>query len=142
MKRFLFVILILLVGCAPSSLETIIINDISIEVEIADSVEEQTKGLMYREHLAEHAGMLFVFDQESRKSFWMKNTLIPLDMIHITNEGIIVDIMTAQPCTADPCKTYPSVYPAQYVLEVNAGFAEKNNIHIGDRTSLGPNFKT
>ncbi len=106
---------------------------IPITVEIADTAEEQMIGLMYRESLAEKRGMLFIFPDEKERVFWMKNTLIPLDMIFIDKDGTIVDIKeNVQPCTADPCGKYPSFAPALYVLEVNAGFVQSNGIQIGN----------
>ncbi len=109
---------------------------IDVQIEIADDNEERMKGLMFRENLGENSGMLFIFEDESTQSFWMKNTLIPLDIIFI-NEGFeIVDIKNAVPCTADPCRIYSSEKPAKFVLEVNSGFAAKNGISIGDKTIL------
>jgi len=108
-------------------------STILMEVEIADELQEQIKGLMFRQNLDWNNGMLFVYESENRRSFWMKNTFIPLDMIFINNEFRIVDIKeNTKPCLEMPCPTYPSKEPAKYVLEVNAGFAQKNNIKIGD----------
>ena len=67
--------------------------------------------------------MLFIFQQERPQSFWMKNTLIPLDMIFISADLVIVDITTMNPCKTDPCPDYTSKQPARYCLEVNAGYA-------------------
>ncbi len=114
----------------------VIIKGKKIIIELADSEEERTKGLMFRTSLKENAGMLFTFDQPSTKSFWMKNTLIPLDMVFIDENKRIINIETAQPCAADPCQTYMSKGPALYVLEVNAGFTEKNNIKTGDKVEI------
>lgn len=120
-------------GSDPESMKTITINSIKIDAEIADSPEEMEKGLMYRKSLGSDSGMLFVFPDENYRRFWMKNTLIPLDILFIAGNGTIVDIKgDFQPCKLDPCKGYQSKEKASYVLEVNAGFAEENKINIGD----------
>lgn len=106
---------------------------ILVEVEIADELQEQIKGLMFRQDLDWDDGMLFVYESEKKRSFWMKNTLIPLDMLFIDADFRIIDIKEdVQPCKTESCPTYPSMFPAKYVLEVNAGFVMTNNIKIGD----------
>jgi YVTN family beta-propeller protein len=103
-------------------------------VEVPDDLEEHMRGLMFRQHLPWNAGMLFAYDSEEPKSFWMKNTLIPLDMIFVGDNSEIVDIIeNVPPCEQDPCPTYPSEEPAQYVLEVNAGFVQQNRVQVGDQ---------
>ncbi|MDR0650181.1 MAG: DUF192 domain-containing protein [Candidatus Peribacteria bacterium] len=81
---------------------------------------------MFRETLADNAGMLFIFDQEDHHSFWMKNTLIPLDILRLHSGLQIVDIQQAQPCEADPCPSYLPSSSAQYVLELNQGISKKS----------------
>jgi len=112
-------------------------NLIRIKAEIADDNNERIKGLMFREKLDENSGMLFVFENEKNQTFWMKNTLIPLDMIFIGKDSRIVDIKYAVPCKEDPCALYKSLKPAQFVLEVNGNFSSKNNIKIGDKFAYG-----
>jgi len=108
-----------------------------ISVEIADTPEERAAGLMHREFLAEDMGMLFVFEEQKEQSFWMKNTLMPLDMIFVDENFEIVDVKeNVQPCEADPCPSYHSNAPAKYVIEVNGGFAEKNVILVGQLVSF------
>ena len=97
-------------------------------VEVADTEEERAQGLMFRENLPENAGMWFVFPEPGIYAFWMKNTLIPLDVLYFDEEGKFVSVQTMNPCEHDPCKTYPSARPAKYALEVNAGFAEKEGV--------------
>ena len=109
---------------------------IKVNVEIADDNEERTKGLMLREKLNENEGMLFVFENEGYQAFWMKNTLIPLDIIFIGKDLGIVDIKNAVPCKEENCALYKSSKPAKYVLEVNDHFTIKNNIKIGDKITL------
>ena len=111
-------------------------NLIKINVEIADDSNEREKGLMFREKLDEGDGMLFVFDDNAVRTFWMKNTLIALDMIFIDDKNEIVDIKHAVPCKEEPCALYKSSKPAKYVLEVNGNFTIKNNIGIGDKIRI------
>lgn len=105
-------------------------------VEIADTDEERQQWLMNREAMGENRWMLFVFEEEEKHSFWMKNTLIPLDMIRINSNNEIVDIQTAQPCYTTVCSTYVPKWDASYVLEINAWVSEKENIKIWDKLDL------
>ena len=144
--KFLMVFLVVfllffLANCAKNVGENQVLIDngknlIKISVEIADDSNEMEKGLMFRERLDENKGMLFVFGDNAARTFWMKNTLIPLDMIFIDDKNEIVDIKPAVPCKAEPCELYKSAKPAKYVLEVNEGFAEKNSIGVGDKIIL------
>ena len=109
------------------------INDINIPVELAITEEQQIKGLMFRTNLT--GGMLFIFNEEMQRTFWMKNTLIPLDMMFINEDFEIVTIHHAIPCEEDPCKTYTSP-DAKYVLEVNYNFTEENKIKEGVMVSF------
>lgn len=110
-------------------------SNIEIYAEIADNPVKRTMGLMNRSSLADNAGMLFVFDNEEARAFWMKDTLIPLDILFIDSQMNIVDIQTMQPCKAIMCPRYTSSAPAKYALEVNAGFAEKNGVRVGNKIS-------
>jgi uncharacterized membrane protein (UPF0127 family) len=102
--------------------------------EICETPEQRTRGLMFRESMGAREGMLFVFDQETQHFFWMKNTLIPLDIIWINKDKRVVHIeKDVQPCiTGEECVKIKSNEPAQYVLELIAGSAEKINLKIGD----------
>ena len=102
-----------------------------VDVEIADTPESREKGLMFREHLDEGKGMLFIFEAEGYYGFWMKNTLIPLDMIWINSENEVVHIESAEPCKSVFCASYRTTSPAKYVLEVNSGFAKREGISVG-----------
>lgn len=106
-------------------------------VAIADDDHERAAGLMQVNHIDDDEGMLFVFDDENVRTFWMKNTIIPLDMIFIDSGFRIVSIQkNAVPCTAGPCPTYPSVLPVMYVLEINGGLADEKNINAGDVVAI------
>lgn len=126
MKRFL--LFLLLISCSSPSF--VHFGDVKFAVELADSPEERKQGLMFRESLPEKQGMLFVFDDIAVRGFWMKNTIIPLDMIFIDQNWIVVEVKSnIQPCNEEPCPSYHSV-PAKYVLEINAGLAEKYGIGV------------
>ncbi len=104
-----------------------------VEVEIADDQAEQRRGLMERTELGEDAGMLFVFDREEPRSFWMRNTLIPLSIAYIASDGRIVDIQNMQPLDET---SHPSAAPAQYALEVNQGFFAERGIEVGNEVEI------
>lgn len=132
-------LLVFLSGCSKNSNEIYIDNGkklVKINIEIADDNDERAMGLMFRERLDENSGMLFTFDDEENRTFWMKNTLIPLDMIFIDENLEIVDIKNALPCKFEPCALYKSVQPSKYVLEVNANFSASKGINIGDKMIL------
>lgn len=101
-------------------------------VELAKTPAAREAGLMNRTSLGEKSGMLFVFDSAEEYNFWMKNTLIPLDIIWIDENLKVVAVKTAEPCREDFCEVYAPDRAALYVLEVNAGEAEKNNVKVGD----------
>lgn len=103
-------------------------------VEVALTEAQQTQGLMYRKELAADRGMLFVFGTDVDHAFWMKNTLIPLDMLFIAADGKIVGIHP----NATPLSTTPiSVGQlSRYVLEIAGGEAAKQGIHVGDRATM------
>lgn len=106
-------------------------SPVTLDIEVADGEEERMRGLMDRINLPDNAGMLFIFPNEEPRSFWMKNTFISLDIIYINSQMEIVSIQKY----TQPKTTYsiPSEKPAMYVLEVNAGFTDKNGISPGDK---------
>jgi uncharacterized protein len=106
---------------------------VKVIVEVADTADAQTRGLMYRNHLDADAGMIFLFPGESDRAFWMKNTPLPLDMIFIAKDGRIAGIhANAEPFTL---KTISVGAPSQAVLEVNGGFAAAHGLAVGDRVT-------
>lgn len=111
--------------------EVINIGDAKLIVQIADSPAERKLGLSGRDRLVEGEGMLFVFDSPGFYSFWMKDMKFSIDIIWIGEDWRVVDFKTA----VSPA-TYPELFtsgqPAKYVLEVNSGWVNKNNIQIGD----------
>jgi len=115
---------------------TVVFENTAVDVEVVDTFAKRMTGLMYRETLDESSGMLFIFDDEQVRDFWMKNTLIPLDIIFLDSNYTIVKIQQAVPCKEDPCKTYSSEKPSKYVVEVNLDFAKNNNITEGMKAEL------
>lgn len=106
-------------------------------VEIANNDAERERGLMFRVHLAADHGMLFVFADSAPRYFWMKNTLIPLDIIFFDTHKRLINVSAnTPPCKADPCPTYGSNAPAKYVLELNAGMAAKLGLKAGDKFTI------
>jgi uncharacterized membrane protein (UPF0127 family) len=101
-------------------------------LELARTPEEQQMGLMFRESLPENAGMIFLFNDGGVHQFWMKNTMIPLDMIWLDPEGKVVFISAnTPPCKADPCPSFGPTTPAANVLEIAGGLAKKEKIEVG-----------
>ena len=106
-------------------------------VEIVDTPAEREIGLMNRESLNEDAGMLFIFESMGYYPFWMKDTLIPLDMIWIDSSGKVVYVYeNALPCESDPCEVMSPSGDALYVLEVNGGIASEKGIIVGMQTEF------
>jgi uncharacterized protein len=106
-------------------------REIKFEVELALNDAERSRGLMYREKLGPYDGMLFDFYQDAPVSFWMKNTLIPLDMVFIASDGTIKHVhANAVPLSTE---AVPSQFPVRAVLEINGGSARLLGIKPGDK---------
>lgn len=104
--------------------------------ELAQTAVQKEKGLMGREQLTENGGMLFIYDQDIRPAFWMKNMRIALDFVWLDHEARVVDLHQAVlPCAQD-CPSIVSRYPVKYVLEISAGSVEKQGIEIGDHAVI------
>ena len=131
-KLILILLLVALTGCNQRS--QITINNKDIEVELAITQAERLQGLMFRESL--NGGMLFLFEEEKIYPFWMKNTLIPLDMIWINENLEVVHIAkNIQPCQ-ETCNNIKPSAKAKYVLELNALETDKFDIKVGDKITL------
>jgi uncharacterized protein len=106
-------------------------------IEIARTPEEQAQGLMFRESLPERTGMLFPFADQGVHKFWMKNTMIPLDIIWLDGAGRVVFVSAdTPPCKADPCPNYGPDLPAESVLEIAGGMAAKEKVTVGSRIDI------
>jgi uncharacterized protein len=102
-----------------------------IDIEIAEKETERNQGLMYRTHMGEFQGMLFLFDKPAPQAFWMHNTYISLDIIYVNEKKEVVSIQKSAAVQSD--QSLPSLKPAQYVVEVNAGFSDRYGIVEGTK---------
>lgn len=126
------VILLFLFTCSYKELKEvkIEINNEIFSFEIADTPSKRRTGLMFRKKLNQNSGMLFVYPNEFVLSFYMKNTLIPLDIAFINSELTVIDIQSMNPLDETPIE---SKGKAQYALEVNKGFFKKVGLKVGDK---------
>src|SRR5262249_37585451 len=128
----------LALGCAPDGPVAIVHPaggpPASVQLEVVSTPAAMERGLMYRTSLPAESGMLFVFPDSSDHSFWMKNTLIPLDMLFVARDGQIAGIHP----DAVPLSTAPILVgvPSAFVLEVNGGWAARHGVRAGDRVEL------
>lgn len=105
-----------------------------LEVELADEPYEWETGLMYRTFMEDYQGMLFIYPDEAPRSFYMKNTYIPLDILYFSKDSILVSAQeNTRPLDETPL---PSVHPAKFILEINAGKTLEWNMKEGDRFSF------
>jgi uncharacterized protein len=147
MPKIGYLIIILIIGLLiylkyPRKVTKIIDQKIANQnftLEIADNIYLLAKGLSNRGELCQNCGMLFIFNWETTQTFWMKDTLISLDIIFINKSGLITDIYTASP---EPNKNdfqltlYQSTAPSQYVIELNAGTSKKLGLKKDDQINL------
>lgn len=117
-------------------------GDLPLTVEIADSKDEREIGLMYRKTMPLGTGMLFVFEDEISRNFWMKKTYVPLDIIFFSSKKKVTSMVEGMmPCdetmTNQLCTLYNSEFPAMYALEAPAGFIQANGIQVGDEMQRG-----
>jgi uncharacterized protein len=129
-----FLICFFILGCQTSQIkDQICFKTRCVNVEIASSDKERMAGLQFRKFLLMDSGMLFVFQKKGRYNFWMKDTLIPLDMIWMDESRRIVHIeKNVLPCKNDPCPSYSPEQDAMYVLEINTGEAKRMELKEGD----------
>lgn len=131
---FVLVLTVVLPACSRGDdLITMRVGDHEFRIEIAATAEERERGLMHREELGPDEGMLFVFPDSALRSFWMKNTIIPLSIAYISQEGRILEIHDMEPLSLSPVR---SRFPARYALELNQGRFDELGITVGDRIQL------
>lgn len=135
---------LLLAACLPGGVrydETVTLvgpeETVSIRVEVAETSSERERGLMERDFLPEDTGMLFVFQEEQPLTFWMKNTIIPLDVLFFRDDGSFVSAASMVPCESATCPLYASAEPAMFALEVPAGFLDQHAVDDGWRLDRG-----
>lgn len=118
-------------GCAgaSSSHQSLTLDEATLRVEVVATQTERARGLMYRKHLGKDDGMLFVYPDSAPRSFWMKDTTLPLSIAFINKKGKILRIRDMTPLDVKPVK---SVVPASYAVEVNRGWFEANGVEVGD----------
>jgi uncharacterized membrane protein (UPF0127 family) len=107
-----------------------------VVAELARSPEEQAAGLMFRKTLADGRGMLFVYEEDRRLSFWMKNTLVPLSIAYLAADGTIREIYDMEP---QSLKAVSSIRSVRYALEVPRGWFDRAGLAVGDRFGI-PGF--
>ena len=110
----------------------------TIELEVAKTPEQQEIGLMYRTQLSANRGMVFDFSPPRVARFWMKNTLIPLDIIFLSQGQIKWMAVNTPPCKSDPCPVYGPFVEVDQVVEPAAGRAKSLNLNLGDRLEIVP----
>lgn len=108
----------------------------TIELEVARTPEQQEMGLMYRSSLPKNRGMLFLFEAPRYTRFWMKNTIIPLDMIFLSNGKIKAIFANVPPCTSAPCQSYGPSEQVDGVIELAGGRAQELGLKEGDRVAI------
>jgi len=101
-------------------------------LQVARTSEARARGLMGQTSLPEDGGMAFLFDEETRAAFWMKDTLIPLSILFWQGDGRIIDILDMRPCRADPCPVYGASVPYVGAIEMNRGAFERLDVEVGD----------
>jgi len=135
-KRGLLAIVILAAAvpmAACSTEPSVVLRGERFSVEVADDPDSQRLGLMFRESMPDDHGMLFIFDDETPRGFWMKNTKISLDILYFDADRRLVYLhQDVPPCTTPECPSYPSHHPSKYVLELNAGTAKRLGVEQGD----------
>jgi uncharacterized protein len=135
---FLLMLALLLTGC-PRPEPTVTLKNREFTVELAQNDADRARGLMFRESMPEDLGMLFVFDDEQMRYFWMHNCKMSLDIFYFDAALKLVSVAeNVPPCNLpeSQCPNYPSAAPAKYVLELNAGMAKRLNVQAGDELQL------
>jgi uncharacterized protein len=102
----------------------------SIRAQLAITPQQRQIGLMHRREMPSHEGMLFVFDEPSRQCFWMRNTLIPLTIAYLADDGTVVNLADMQPQSDE---SHCSAKPVRFALEMNQGWFAKRGIKPGTR---------
>jgi len=126
-------------GCLANGLrkESVTIGTARIDAWVSDTQASRNQGLMNVQRIGENEGMIFVYDRPGMYRFWMKNTLIPLDLIFVSDNLTVISIQHMRPCVQDLCLLYEPPSEIMYAIEVNDGFTEINNVMVGEQISIG-----
>ncbi len=137
LSSFAYCLLFISICHADTAAPQVCHKDNCVTVEVVSKQDDMERGLMYRTGLEQNKGMLFVFPNDGKDSFWMKNMHFNLDILWISLDGRIVDIGQNIPaCTAAPCPVYTPQSPARYVLELNSGYTTSHHWKVGDKLDL------
>ncbi|GAA5004354.1 DUF192 domain-containing protein [Pseudoluteimonas lycopersici] len=139
----LFILALACTGCASATGPWVKLGGQRYSVEVARTEAERDRGLMFRDELPAGHGMLFIHEQEGPLAYWMKNTRIPLDILFFDHDKRLVSQQRdVPPCDlGDACPPYPSDAPAIYVLELNAGEAERLRLENGATIEFAPDIQ-
>jgi uncharacterized membrane protein (UPF0127 family) len=134
-------LLLVVAGCASAaphpSIPAVELHGHRFGTEFATDDASRERGLMMRTELPADHSMLFVFPDTQPRWFWMKDTLVPLDILYFDADRRLVSMqLDVPPCKADPCPSYPSDAPARYVLELPAGTARRIGVQTGDELTV------
>lgn len=131
-------------GCASASGHWVELGGQRYQVELAQDEATRARGLMFRDEMAADHGMLFIHEREEPQAYWMKNTKIALDILYFDSQRRLVSQQRdVPPCTlGDGCPPYPSTAPARYVLELNAGQANRLQLKDGTELKFDPGIPT
>jgi uncharacterized membrane protein (UPF0127 family) len=131
-------------GCASAGGHWVELGGQRYQVELAQDDATRARGLMFRDEMAADHGMLFIHEREEPQAYWMKNTKIALDILYFDSQRRLVSQQRdVPPCTlGDGCPPYPSTAPARYVLELNAGQANRLQLKDGTELKFGPGIPT
>jgi uncharacterized protein len=110
--------------------------ELSLHVQVAETAQSQATGLMHVKRMPDRTGMAFLFGEPTLTPFWMKDTLIPLDIAFWDGRGRIVTTFTMSPCKANPCRFYEPTTPYVGSVEMNAGLLAASGIRVGDKVTL------
>jgi uncharacterized membrane protein (UPF0127 family) len=137
-------LLLLIGGCASAGGTWVELGGQRYQVELAQDDAARARGLMFRDARDADRGMLFIHDSTGPQAYWMKNTKIPLDILYFDEQRKLVSQQRdVPPCSAgNACPPYPSSKPARYVLELNAGQAERLKLQDGTELTFGPGIPT
>jgi len=137
MRVFILVITALICSSCIAQDPYVVLRGERFTVELAETADKQALGLMFRDSLPDDHGMLFLFPAAGMRSFWMKNTRIPLDIFYFDEQLKLVSVAeNTRPCRTRSCKAYPSKGPAMYVLDLNSGMAAELGVEPGDLLEL------